>query len=225
MSKVIVALDFQSDRDALQFVEKIDPTLCKLKVGVAMFTRYGQDFVKGLIQKGFDIFLDLKFHDIPNTVAEACKAAADLGAWMVSVHAVGGFKMLQAAHNAVSQSAHKPKLVAITVLTSMEGHDLNEVGTSAPIKDQVLKLAQLAHEANFDGAVCSAEEAQFLRKSLGNDFCLVTPGIRLENSPKDDQKRIVTPKLALLAGADYLVIGRPITQAENPRAVLEGILA
>lgn len=224
MSKVIVALDYQSDKEALEFINKISPDLCKLKVGKSMFTRYGHAFLKILIQKGFDVFLDLKFHDIPNTVAEACKAAAELNVWMLTVHAMGGFKMLQAARKAIDESAHKPKLIAVTVLTSMSNNDLNEIGISTPVKDQVLKLAQLAHEANCDGVVCSAEEAPLLRKTIGKDFCLVTPGIRLETSPKDDQARVVTPQQALQNGSNYLVIGRPITQAADPRAVLASLL-
>ncbi len=224
MSKIIVALDYATATDALNFVEQVQPNLCKLKVGKAMFTRLGPEFVKLLIKKGFDIFLDLKFHDIPNQVAGACKAAADLGVWMVNVHASGGFKMMQAAREAIDASINKPKLIAVTVLTSLNTKDFNEIGISTPIKDQVLKLAQLAHEANLDGVVCSADEAALLRKCIGKNFCLVTPGIRLENSPADDQQRIVTPQQAIKQGADYLVIGRPITHADNPRVMLEEIL-
>lgn len=224
MSKIIVALDYSSDLAAYRFVDLISPDLCKLKVGKAMFTRYGVAFVKALIDKGFDVFLDLKFHDIPNTVADACKAAADLGVWMLNVHALGGFKMLQAARNAIDTSAHKPLLIAVTVLTSLENHDLNEIGIAASVKDQVLKLAQLADEAGLDGVVCSAMEAPLLRKTIGKHFCLVTPGIRLEDAPADDQKRVVTPIQAIANGADYLVIGRPITQATDPQAILKTLL-
>ncbi len=223
MSKIIVALDFDDQKQALAFIQSVNPSLCKLKVGKAMFTRFGTDFVKMIIDKGFDVFLDLKFHDIPNQVAGACKAATDMGVWMVNVHASGGFAMMQAAKEAVSNSIKPPLLIAVTVLTSLEDNDLMEIGINRPVKDQVLKLALLASEAGLDGVVCSAAEAPLLKKSIDKPFCLVTPGIRPENSEAQDQRRIVTPAQAIENGADYLVIGRPITQAEDPVAVLSGI--
>lgn len=224
MSKIIIALDYNDDKHALSFIESIDPALAKIKIGKGMFTRFGPGLVKAIINKGFDVFLDLKFHDIPYTVADACRAAADLGAWMITVHACGGFKMLQAAKEALNQSGNKPKLIAVTILTSMTMPDLNEIGITLPIKDHVLRLAQLAHEAELDGVVCSAEEALLLRKTLGKEFCLVTPGIRLAGSNANDQKRVVTPETAIAQGSDYLVIGRPITQAADPKVALDNIL-
>ena len=219
--RVIVALDFEEEAQALALVDQLNPTLCRLKVGKELFVRAGPDLVRKLVGRGFDIFLDLKFHDIPNTVAAACRAAADLGVWMVNVHAAGGARMMSAAHAALDSNAtHRPLLVAVTVLTSMEKQDLQEVGVQIPPQEQVLRLAQLAGECGLDGVVCSAKEAQVLRKMMGYNFCLVTPGIRLSNKSADDQRRIMTPQEAVRAGADFLVIGRPITQATQPLQVL-----
>ncbi len=222
--KIIVALDFDKQEKALSFVDGLDPSLCRLKVGKEMFTYFGPTFVKGLINKGFDIFLDLKFHDIPNTVAKACLAAADMGVWMVNVHASGGLKMMETAQQALaSNGGNQPKLIAVTILTSMSQDDANGIGITWPIQEQVLRLATLTKEAGLDGVVCSAQEAEMLKRELGAEFQLVTPGIRPAGSDVGDQQRIMTPERAIQVGVDYMVIGRPITQAENPIATLKQI--
>jgi orotidine-5'-phosphate decarboxylase len=233
-SKIIVALDYADAGSAFKLVNQLDPTLCKLKVGKELFTAAGPQLVEQLIAKNFDVFLDLKFHDIPNTVAKACEAASNLGVWMLNVHASGGSAMMQAALEGVSKSAHSPYLIAVTVLTSMNQSNLTEIGVENSVENQVLKLAKLTQTSGLHGVVCSAQEASMLRAQLGSDFCLVTPGIRpaLENSlannnkvNRDDQARVVTPADALSNGASYLVIGRPITQAANPLKALEAIAA
>ncbi|MBU3022817.1 orotidine-5'-phosphate decarboxylase [Aestuariibacter sp. A3R04] len=222
--KVIVALDYADADVALAFVESLDPTVCRLKVGKEMFTLFGPDLVKQLVSKGFDVFLDLKFHDIPNTVAKACKAAAELGVWMVNVHASGGLEMMKAAKQAILASRNPDtKLIAVTVLTSMDQEQLAGVVPSVTPAEHVERLAALTHAAGLDGVVCSAQEAVLLRKHYGRDFLLVTPGIRPEGSDKGDQKRVMTPQSAVEAGVNYLVMGRPITQAEDPLAVLKHI--
>lgn len=222
--QVIVALDFHNLEQANAFVAQLEPTECKLKVGKEMFTLFGPDWVKTLIDKGFDVFLDLKFHDIPNTVAKACAAAAELGVWMVDVHASGGRKMMQAAKQAIAESSNPgTKLIAITVLTSMDQEQLAEIVPNVTPQQQVERLAKLAYDAGVDGVVCSAQEAAVLRESLTDDFLLVTPGIRPQGSDAGDQKRIMTPKAAMEAGSSYLVIGRPITQAPNPLEALRVI--
>jgi len=221
--KIIVALDFAAQEDALALVDRLDPRLCRLKVGKEMFTACGPVLVEMLIQRGFEVFLDLKFHDIPNTVASACKAAARLGVWMVNVHALGGRRMMEAARESLEGSASRPKLIAVTVLTSMGQADLNELGIPGEPRETVLRLAKLAQASGLDGVVCSAQEAQPLRQELGKDFCLVTPGIRPANAAQDDQVRIVTPVEAIRLGSDYLVIGRPITQAADPLQVIQQI--
>ncbi|HEY8117636.1 MAG TPA: orotidine-5'-phosphate decarboxylase [Methylophilaceae bacterium] len=221
--KIIVALDYADAASALQLVERLDPALCRLKVGKELFTASGPQLVETLIAKGFSIFLDLKFHDIPNTVAKACEAASRLGVWMLNVHASGGLAMMQAAREGVAKSGHKPMLIAVTVLTSMDQATLTQVGVHAELQTQVLNLAKLTQQAGLDGIVCSAQEASALRTALGKDFCLVTPGIRPANAKQDDQSRIVTPAEALRLGSSYLVIGRPITQAANPLSALEKI--
>lgn len=219
--KVIVALDYDNKTEALDFVTKLRPEMCKLKVGKEMFTHFGPDFVKTLVDRQFDVFLDLKFHDIPNTVAKACKAAMDLGVWMVNVHASGGPKMMQAAREALeSLSGERPKLISVTMLTSMDAEQMQAIGLQVTPEQQVLKLAKLTQECGLDGIVCSAQEAGAVKAQCGKDFCLVTPGIRLSNSKKDDQTRIMTPENAIKAGSDYLVIGRPVTQSENPMQTL-----
>lgn len=223
-SKVIVALDYANSQDALALVNQLDPNLCKLKVGKELFTATGPTLVEILVAKGFKVFLDLKFHDIPNTVQKACEAASNLGVWMLNVHASGGSAMLQAALEGVNKNTHKPYLIAVTVLTSMNQASLNEIGISETVENQVLKLAKLTQNAGLHGVVCSAMEAPLLRKQLNNDFLLVTPGIRPANVNQDDQSRVVTPQDALNSGASYLVIGRPITQARNPLQALEAIL-
>lgn len=224
-SKVIVALDFAKKEEALSFVDQVTPSDCRLKIGKEMFTYYGPQFVELLVKKGFDVFLDLKFHDIPTTVAKAVKASAEMGVWMVNVHASGGRKMMEAARSALLPYGDKaPMLIAVTVLTSMEQSDLADIGLDIPPFEQVLRLATLTQQAGLDGVVCSAQEASVLKSKLGSDFKLITPGIRLDVSAKvDDQSRVMTPVDAIRAGADYLVIGRPVTQAASPRDVLRAI--
>jgi len=221
--KVIVALDFATQKNALALVDRLDPKMCRLKVGKELFTVAGPALVEQLVERGFEVFLDLKFHDIPKTVASACKAAAKLGVWMVNVHALGGRRMMEAAREVLDDAPNRPKLIAVTVLTSMGREDLNELGITGEPQDTVLRLARLAHESRLDGVVCSAQEAPLLRQELGTDFCLVTPGIRPANTSQDDQVRIVTPVEAIRLGSDYLVIGRPITKAADPLQVLQQI--
>ncbi|MBL1142841.1 MAG: orotidine-5'-phosphate decarboxylase [Proteobacteria bacterium] len=222
-SKVIVSLDFPDGKQALDLCQKLDPSSCKLKIGKELFTREGPDLVEKLIKSDFDIFLDLKYHDIPNTVASACRAAADLGVWMLNVHASGGRNMMETAIEALDKTTHKPLLIAVTVLTSMSQEDLSELGINRTVDDQVLLLANLAKESGLNGVVCSAKEANRIKNELGSDFCLVTPGIRPADSSSDDQKRIMTPSEAIAAGSHYLVIGRPITKADDPLVALESI--
>ena len=225
-SKIIVVLDYNNEADALKFVDSVDPSLCKLKIGKEMFTYFGTSLVKQLIDRRFDVFLDLKFHDIPNTVANAVRAAAELGVWMVNVHASGGPKMMSAAKEILEPyGSDAPLLIAVTILTSMDQEQLNAIGITRPVNEQVKLLATAAKNAGLDGVVCSAQEAQMLRENLGNDFLLVTPGIRPLNSVKGDQSRVVTPKQAMINGSSYLVIGRPITKAERPNEVLRDIIA
>ncbi len=224
-SKVIVALDYADASSALSLVNQLDPSLCKLKVGKELFTAAGPQLIEKLTSKNFQIFLDLKFHDIPNTVAKACEAASNLGVWMLNVHASGGKTMMQAALEGVDKSKHSPYLIAVTVLTSMSQANLDEIGIENSIENQVLKLAQLTQLAGLHGVVCSALEAQLLRKQLAQDFLLITPGIRPATASKDDQTRILTPTQALTAGASYLVVGRPITQANRPVEALIAINA
>ena len=221
--KIIVALDFADADSALALVARLDPAVCRLKVGKELFTAAGPDLVRTLVARGFEVFLDLKFHDIPNTVAAACRAAAGLGVWMLNVHASGGRRMMAAAQAALADLPKPPLLIAVTVLTSMSAEDLGEVGISAAPADQVLRLARLAHACKLDGVVCSAQEAAMLRAELGAGFRLVTPGIRPAGAESGDQRRVMTPKAAVDAGADYLVVGRPITQAADPAAMLAAI--
>lgn len=219
---IIVALDFLDKKSALNFVNQVDPSLCALKIGKSLFTRLGPDFVRELIQKKFRIFLDLKFHDIPNTVFDACTAAAELGVWMVNVHVSGGVEMMRAARDAIDvfPEEKRPLLIGVTVLTSLDDSNLKWLGMNDSVENTVLRFAQAAQSCGLDGVVCSAKEALLLREKCGKDFLLVTPGIRLENDTADDQKRMMTPQAALLAGVDYLVVGRSITQAKDPVAVL-----
>ena len=214
-SKIIVALDFPDEVSTMKLVDRIKPELCRLKIGKELFTRCGPDLVKRIVNSGYDVFLDLKYHDIPNTVANACKAAADLGVWMINVHALGGPAMLAAARNALS-AADSPLLIAVTILTSSSEDDLKAVGIDQSANKMVKQLALLSKDQGLDGVVCSAQEASELKASLGHDFILVTPGIRLPTDDAGDQKRIVTPADAIRQGSDYLVIGRPITQADDP---------
>ncbi len=221
---IVVALDFENKSDALALIDKLDPSLCRLKIGKEMFTHFGPEFVTQVQDKGFDVFLDLKFHDIPNTVAKAVKAAADLGVWMVNVHASGGSKMMQAARDILKPYGDKaPLLIAVTVLTSMSEEDLLDLGVTKSPAEQVNFLAGLAHKANMDGVVCSAQEATMLKANYGADFKLITPGIRTADASVDDQKRIMTPQKAVDAGSDYLVIGRAITKSENPIQTMKDI--
>ena len=219
-STVIVALDYDNQDSALTLADRLDPTLCRLKVGKELFTAAGPSVVKKLTDRGFDIFLDLKFHDIPNTVAKAIGTAADLGVWMTNVHASGGSRMMSAARQALDSKGSDMLLIGVTVLTSMDVSDLEEVGVQGNASAQVLRLAELAKNSGLDGVVCSAQEAKLLKESLGQGFKLVTPGIRLADSMADDQRRIVTPADALALGSDYLVIGRPITKSTDPLATL-----
>ena len=223
--KIIVALDFPDAASALALVDRLAPELCRLKVGKELFTAAGPELVRALGARGFEIFLDLKFHDIPNTVAAACRAAAGLGVWMMNVHASGGRRMMTAAQEALADQANRPLLIAVTVLTSMSAEDLGEVGVAAAPADQVLRLARLTQACKLDGVVCSAQEAALLRADLGADFRLVTPGIRPAGAAVGDQRRVMTPAEALRAGATDLVIGRPITAAADPLAALKQIQA
>ena len=223
MNKVIVALDYPSKDLALALVDKLSPEQCRLKVGKELFTRSGPEFVETLVARDFDVFLDLKFHDIPNTVANACVAAAELGVWMMNVHAQGGSRMMSAAMEALKEHENRPLLIAVTVLTSMGQSDLDELGMTGSPQERVLKLASLANQSGLDGVVCSPLETVAIRKELGNEFCLVTPGIRPKGADVGDQKRITTPADAVANGSDYLVIGRPITAADDPVAVLLSI--
>jgi orotidine-5'-phosphate decarboxylase len=217
--RIIVALDFPAPELATSFAARLNPSMCKVKIGKELFTASGPRLVESLVDKGFDVFLDLKFHDIPNTVANACKAAARLRVWMINVHALGGRKMLAAAREAVP--AGSTRLIAVTLLTSMGRTDLSDVGLSGEPQDVVERLALLARDCGLDGVVCSALEAAELRNVVGNDFCLVTPGIRPTGTSPDEQRRITTPSQAIRSGASYLVIGRPITQASDPVLVLQ----
>jgi len=224
--KVVIALDYDNKQQALAFIEQLDPSTCRLKIGKEMFTHFGPEFVKLVVAKGFDVFLDLKFHDIPNTVAKAVKAAADLGVWMVNVHASGGRRMMEAAKAILEPYGDKaPLLIAVTVLTSMDQSDLAELGIELTPAEQVKRLALLTKSAGLDGVVCSSHEAEELKALLGKSFKLITPGIRPAGSEAGDQRRIKTPKQAIESGSDYLVIGRPITKAQDPVAVLNEINA
>lgn len=222
--RIIVALDYADTASALAIVERLSPELCRLKVGKELFTRSGPELVRQLVGRGFDVFLDLKFHDIPNTVAQACRAAADLDVWMMNVHAQGGRKMMAAARAALDdRGERRPLLIAVTILTSLGAEDIAEVGLSGSPADNVLRLATLARDSGLDGVVCSPLEAAALNRALGAQFRLVTPGVRPAGSAQDDQRRVMTPADAIAAGASYLVIGRPITQAADPIAVLRAI--
>lgn len=218
--KIIIALDYPNAVPALALADRLEPSLCRLKVGKELFTATGPALLEELMQRGFEVFLDLKFHDIPSTTAQACKAAASLGVWMINVHALGGRKMLVAAREAIVSSAQRPKLIAVTMLTSMAQEDLAEIGINATPAEMVLRLAILARDSGLDGVVCSAQEAALLRKHCGDKFCLVTPGIRPAHASLDDQSRVMSPKAAMQAGSSYLVIGRPITQAADPLQAL-----
>lgn len=223
--RIIVVLDYPTAADALTLVSRLDPRLCRVKVGKELFTAAGPTVVEQLMRRGFEVFLDLKYHDIPHTVAGACRAAARLGVWMVNVHASGGRSMLAAAREAIDREAHRPLLIGVTVLTSMASADLAAIGVMSDAPTQVRRLAAICHEAGLDGVVCSAEEAPMLTREFGagRTFLKVTPGIRLAGDAKGDQQRVVTPVDAIRMGADYLVIGRSITHAADPIAKLQEI--
>ena len=223
-SPVIVALDNMTLQASLALADQLDPALCRLKVGKELFTRCGPDIVRALHQRDFDVFLDLKFHDIPNTTAQAVVAAAELGVWMVNVHASAGLEAMSLAKQRLLDNNLDTLLIAVTVLTSMDSEALLQTGITDRLDAQVSRLAQLTKQAGLDGVVCSAQEAKVLKALCGQDFKLVTPGIRLADDNTDDQKRICTPSQALLDGSDYLVIGRSITQAKNPAEKLNRIL-
>jgi orotidine-5'-phosphate decarboxylase len=223
-SRIIVAMDFDNQTDCITMAKRLSPQKCRLKVGKELFTSCGPAIVESLMVLGFEIFLDLKFHDIPNTTAKAVKAAADLGVWMVNVHASGGERMMVAAREIIENVRHKPLLIGVTVLTSMDSVDLAATGVKYPPEEQVKLLADLAHKSGLDGIVCSAREAKLMRAQHGTDFCLVTPGIRMADPPADDQRRTLTPREAVDAGSSYLVIGRPITQSADPVKTCDLIL-
>ncbi len=223
-TRVIVALDFPDQGPALNLVDHLDPARCRLKVGKELFTRLGPGFVERLQGRGFEVFLDLKFHDIPNTVAAACKAAADLGVWMVNLHCSGGASMIAVARERIDASVHRPLLIGVTVLTSLNAEDLAAIGCPGDAGERVLRLAALGKDAGLDGVVCSPREAAAVRAACGPGFLLVTPGVRPAGTDIGDQKRVMTPIEAVAAGADHLVIGRPITGAPDPLAALEAIV-
>jgi orotidine-5'-phosphate decarboxylase len=224
-SPVIVALDYPHLENALEIVDQLDPALCRLKVGKELYTREGPAVLKALHDRGFQVFLDLKFHDIPTTVAKACAVAADMGVWMMNVHASGGAHMMEAARRAVEQAGSGSLLIAVTVLTSMSGDEFASIGLAGPVDQHVLRLATLAQGAGLHGVVCSAQEAPMLREAVAPGFLLVTPGIRPPDSATDDQKRIATPAAAMAMGVNYMVIGRPITQHAHPAKALTSSLA
>jgi len=223
--KLIVALDFAEQNKALALVEQLQPKDCALKVGSEMFCLFGADFVRRLVKMGFKIFLDLKFHDIPNTVAQACRACAELEVWMINVHASGGLTMMQAASKALEPfGANRPLLIAVSVLTSIGAQDLPAIGLDSSVGEQVGRLAQLTQSAGLDGVVCSAFEVPMIKKTCGQSFLTVTPGIRLATDRKNDQTRVMTPEQAVALGSDFLVVGRSITEAERPAEIVQAIL-
>jgi orotidine-5'-phosphate decarboxylase len=224
-SPIVVALDYPEADRALAMADLLDPSACRVKVGKELFTASGPSIVENLMNKGFEVFLDLKFHDIPNTCAKAVAAAASLGVWMVNVHASGGRRMMEAARNELDKCAHKPLLIGVTVLTSMDASDLADLGLQITPEQQVQRLATLAKSSGLDGVVCSAQEVGLIRDCCGSDFLTVTPGIRPSWSDNQDQKRVMTPEEAVRAGVSYMVIGRPVTQADDPAAACARILA
>jgi orotidine-5'-phosphate decarboxylase len=224
-SKIIVALDYDNVAECEKFINQLQPKSCGIKIGKSLFTQVGPKWVQQWVQQGFDVFLDLKFHDIPQQVYGAVKAAAELGVWMVNVHASGGFKMLQAAKQAVldAKVPRKPLLIGVTILTSLNEQEIAQIGFKKNVNETVMNLAQLCFDVGLDGVVCSAQEASMLKKNLGDAFLAVTPGIRLPEGNTHDQQRIMTPVAAAEAGSDYLVIGRAITHAQEPMKVIESI--
>lgn len=222
-SPIIIALDYAEPKQALDFVKQLDHKRCRVKIGKELFTRAGPAVVEALVKQNFEVFLDLKFHDIPNTVARACEAAADLGVWMINVHTSGGRQMLLTARETLEKRSSRPLLIGVTILTSLEMVDLYGIGFHGTLEENVLRLSRLSHACGLDGIVCSSREISAIRQALGKELSLVVPGIRLTNTVSDDQKRIMTPAEALELGADYLVIGRPITTAPDPLQVLSEI--
>ncbi len=220
---IIIAIDKSNQSDAVKLAAMFDPKLCRLKIGLELFTAEGPAILEVLQKRGFEIFLDLKFHDIPTTVARACTVAADMGVWMINVHALGGLEMMSAAREAITKTSHRPLLVAVTILTSHNQKNLSAAGITMSMEECVIQYAQNAQQAGCDGIVCSALEAGKLRKKLGDDFILVTPGIRPDGSKPNDQKRVVSPVAAITSGANYLVIGRPVTDADDPAQALLNI--
>jgi orotidine-5'-phosphate decarboxylase len=223
LPRIVVALDYPSAEPALDLAQRLDPAHCRLKVGMELYTAAGPDLVRSLVERGFDVFLDLKFHDIPNTVAAACTAAAELGVWMMNVHCLGGRRMLAAAREAVEGAPSRPLLIGVTVLTSHGEGELQEIGLAGDAQQEVERLAGLAQESGLDGVVCSPLEAGRLRQKFGSDFRLITPGVRPAGSDSGDQRRTLTPQQAVAEGADWLVIGRPITRAPDPVQALAAI--
>ncbi len=222
--RVIVALDYPDATSALNFVSEVDPSLCRLKVGKELFTRSGPDLVRRLVADGFDLFLDLKFHDIPRTVARACAVAAEMGVWMMNVHVLGGRRMLEAAAESLARMGdERPRLIGVTILTSLERGDLEELGLHGEPAEFVLRYADLAADCGLDGVVCSPREVAELRPRRGDDFLLVTPGVRPAGAALGDQRRVMTPGEAIAVGSSYLVVGRPVTEAEDPLAALKAI--
>lgn len=221
--KVIIALDINDPKSLDLLLDQLNPQECRLKVGKTLFTQYGPAWIKQLHARGFEVFLDLKFHDIPQQIFGACLQAAHLGVWMINVHALGGQAMLAAARAAVDEAARGTKLIGVTLLTSLNANDLLQLGIKGTVEETVMRLATLCFEAGLDGVVCSAEEAPILKKRFGPSFLCVTPGIRLPNDPHQDQQRVMTPQAAIANGSDYLVIGRPITGAQTPASILQQI--
>ena len=220
--RIIIALDYPNEASAWQLIDQLDAKMCRLKIGKEMFTRLGPDFVRKVIDKGFDVFLDLKYHDIPNTVAAACEAGADIGVWMMNVHAAGGRKMMETAANRLAKLQSRPLLIAVTILTSLSADEVAEIGYPGSPQENVSRFAALTESSGLDGVVCSPLEAGVLRGERSADFRLVTPGVRPATASMDDQTRVMTPGDAMRAGSDFLVVGRPITAAENP---LESLIA
>lgn len=223
--KVIVALDYPTAEAAWGLIDQLDPTLCRLKIGKEMFTHMGPAFVSQVIDRDFDVFLDLKYHDIPNTVASACDAAADLGVWMMNVHAAGGRRMMETTMERLAKRSQRPLLIAVTILTSLSQEEITEIGYPGTPAENVSRFARLAEQSGLDGVVCSPREAEMLRAERGSDFVLVTPGVRPASASLDDQTRVMTPADAMAAGSSYLVVGRPITAAADPLAALKSINA
>ncbi len=220
LKKLVIALDYPHTRFARKVLSELDPNRCRIKVGKEMFTRFGPTWVEEIQAAGFDVFLDLKFHDIPNTVRAATRAAADLGVWMLNIHALGGRAMMEAAKEGILSSNHQPKLIAVTLLTSLSEADLPDIGIEGPIDERAARLAVLAKECGADGVVCSAQEVVGVKQACGVSFLTVCPGIQVDTLDKTDQKRVMSPERALQCGSDYLVIGRCITQAADPMAVV-----